>query len=128
MLPNLHITAWTHHICMLLHSDAGLVLRGLLVNISLAVVLLFVELVTDGITGSLESGACVCVAILCDLLVGFLGGGGTGTLDGFANVVGGVPGEDVRGCVVMQMGWWCKTHLMVSIVVIELSERLGSVK
>lgn len=76
--------------------DADLVLGGLLVNVSLSVVLLLVKLVGDSVRGSLSSGAERSVTILCDVLVGFLGGRGTGSLDGLGNVVGGVPTDGVR--------------------------------
>lgn len=75
-------------------------LGGLLVDISLSVVSLLVDLVADGITGSLSSGGERSVAVLGDVLVGFLGGSGTGTLDGLRDVVGGLPGEYVRNCLV----------------------------
>lgn len=78
-------------VCMLPHVDAGLVLRGFLVNISLSVVGLLVDFVADGITGSLCSCAEGGIAVLGDVLVGFLGGSGTSTLDRFGHVVGGVP-------------------------------------
>jgi hypothetical protein len=81
-------------------QDAGLVLRGLLVDISLSVVGLLVDLVSDGITSSLKSGADGGIAVLGDVLVGFLGGSGTGALNGLSDVVGGVPGIYVRICLV----------------------------
>lgn len=70
-----------------------LVLRSFLVNISLSVVFLLVELVTDSILGCGGSGAEGSVAILSDLLVGLLRCGGTGALERLSDVVGGVPDE-----------------------------------
>lgn len=67
-------------------------LGGLLVDIGLAVVRLLVDLVSDGITGSLGSGSERGITIFGDLLVGLLGCGGTGTLDALGHVVCGVPG------------------------------------
>jgi len=66
------------------------VLGGLLVDIGLAVVCLLIELVTDGITGSLGTGAEAGVAVFGDVLVGLLGGSGARALDGLADVVDGV--------------------------------------
>ena len=66
-------------------------LSSLLVHISLSVVLLLVELVSDSITAGLKSGANVGIAVLCDFLVGLLGGSGTSALDGLRDVVCGVP-------------------------------------
>lgn len=57
-------------------------LGSLLVDISLSVVCLLVELVGDSITAGLETGGEVGVAVLGNFLVGLLGGGGGGTLDG----------------------------------------------
>lgn len=65
-------------------------------DISLSVVCLLIKLVADGIAGSLGTGAEGGIAVLGDLLVGLLAGGGTGTLDGLRDVVGGVPIERVR--------------------------------
>ena len=62
--------------------EAALVLGSLLVNISLSVVGLLIDLIADSVTSSLESGADVGIAVLGNLLIGFLRCGGTGTLDG----------------------------------------------
>lgn len=66
-------------------------LGSLVVDISLSVVCLLVELVGDGVT----SGLCSCseagIAVLGDVLVGLLGCGGTCTLDGLGYVVCGLP-------------------------------------
>lgn len=66
-------------------------LGGMLMDISLSVVALLVNLVGDSITGSLSSCANGGVAVLSNTLVCLLGCGSTSTLDGFRNVVGGVP-------------------------------------
>jgi hypothetical protein len=50
-----------------------------------------VHLVSNGVLGSGGTAAEVCVAVLGNLLVGFLAGGSTGALDGLRDVVGGVP-------------------------------------
>jgi hypothetical protein len=71
------------------------VLGGLAVDVGLAVVGLLVKLVRDGITGGLGTGREAGVAVLGHVLVGLLGRGGTGALDGLADVVGGVPLEGV---------------------------------
>ena len=65
-------------------------LGSLLVNIGSAVVLLLVHLVTDGVLGSGGAGADGGVAVLGNLLVGLLGGGGESALNGLRDVVGGV--------------------------------------
>jgi hypothetical protein len=52
---------------------------------------LLIKLVTDHVAGGLNTSAELGVAVFSNLLVGFLGGGRTGTLDGFGDVVGGVP-------------------------------------
>lgn len=64
---------------------------SLLVDISLAVMLLLVELVADGITSGLGTGAEGGIAVLGHVLVGLLGSSGTGALNGLGDVVGGVP-------------------------------------
>jgi hypothetical protein len=51
---------------------------------------LLVLLVDDGILGSGGTGAQLSIAVLSDMLVGFLGSLGTSALDGLGNVVGGV--------------------------------------
>lgn len=50
-----------------------------------------VKLVSNGILGSSGTAAEGCIAVLRNLLVGLLTGGGTGALDGLRDVVGGVP-------------------------------------
>lgn len=59
-------------------------------HIGLGVVGLLVLLVTDGVNGSVRTGAQLGVGVLGDVLVGLLGGRGTGALDGLGDVVGGV--------------------------------------
>ena len=82
-------------------------LSGLLVDIGRAVVLLLVELVTDSILGSRGTSAERGVAVLGDLLVGLLGGGGKSTLDGVSDVVGGVvDGIHCDGWGVCLVGGW----------------------
>ena len=71
-------------------------LGGLLVDISLAVVGLLVDLVADGVAGGLGACSEAGVAVLGDGLVGLLGSGGAGALDGLADVVCGVPEMVVR--------------------------------
>ncbi len=61
-----------------------------LVDISLGVVGRLVELVSNGILGSGGTAAQGSIGILGDLLVGLLGGGGTGTLYALRDVVGSV--------------------------------------
>ena len=75
----------------------NLVLGGLLVDVGLAVVGLLVDLVADSITGSLGAGSERRIAILGYALVGLLGSGGAGALDGLADVVCGVPGVKLLG-------------------------------
>jgi hypothetical protein len=82
----------------------ALVLGSLLVDIGLAVVSLFIELVGDGITGSLGAGAQVGIAVLGDVLVGLLGSGGTGARDGLGDVVDGIPGRVKSVMAVMMRG------------------------
>lgn len=60
------------------------------------VVSFLVNLVTDHIAGSLDTSAELGVAVFGNTLVGFLGGGRGGTLDGFGDVVGGV--SMLNGC------------------------------
>lgn len=59
-------------------------------DIGLGVVDLLVLLVTDGVDGSAGAGADFGVGVLGDLLVGLLGSGGTGALNGLSDVVGGL--------------------------------------
>lgn len=59
-------------------------------DIGLGVVDLLVLLVTDGVDGGAGTGAPVGVGVLGDLLVGLLGSGGTGALNGLGDVVGGL--------------------------------------
>ena len=65
-------------------------LGSLLVEIGRLVVLLLVELVTDGILGGGGTSANASVGVLGDLLVGLLAAGGSSALDGVSDVVGGV--------------------------------------
>jgi len=51
---------------------------------------LLVLLVDDGILGSGSTGSQLGIIVLGDLLVGLLGGLGTGALDGLGNVLCGV--------------------------------------
>jgi len=60
------------------------------VDISLGVVDMLVLLVTDGIDGGAGTGVEAGIGVLGDLLVGLLGSGGTGTLNGLRDVVGGL--------------------------------------
>ena len=66
-------------------------LSGLAVDVSLAVVGLLVELVSDGITGSLGTGAEGGVGVFGNVLVGLLGSSAGSALDGLGHVVDGVP-------------------------------------
>jgi hypothetical protein len=66
------------------------VLGSLLVDICRSVVLLLVNLVTDGVLAGGKTGGGGGVAVLGDLLVTLLGGSGRGTLDGISDVRGGV--------------------------------------
>ena len=71
--------------------------------------LLLVDLVAAGVksTGdAVADGVLAGDVALGLLLVGLLGGGGSGALDGLGNVVGGVLGEEVRGylCVCKSVG------------------------
>jgi len=66
------------------------VLGSLLVEVSRLVVLLLVELVTDGILGSGGTSAEGSVRVLGNGLVGLLGASAGGALDGVSDVVGGV--------------------------------------
>ena len=62
--------------------------------------LLLVELVGGGVKstgGTVGEGVLAGNVALGLLLVGLLGGGGGGALDGLGNVVGGVLGNVVRG-------------------------------
>ena len=66
--------------------------------------LLLVELVAGGVKstgGTVGEGVLAGDVALGLLLVGLLGGGGSGALDGLGNVVGGVLGEEVRGYLCM---------------------------
>lgn len=60
------------------------------VDIGLGVVGHLVLLVKKSILGGAGAGANVGVAVLGNVLVGFLGSLGTGALDGLSNVIGGV--------------------------------------
>lgn len=71
---------------------------------TLGVVAGLVDLVGDGVAGRGQTGSDGGVGVLGDLLVGLLGGGGAGSLDGLGNVVteggGGVrKREEVNMCV-----------------------------
>lgn len=59
-------------------------------DISLGIVLLLIELVTEGVLGGRGTGGHVGIAVLGDVLVGLLGSGGTSSLDSLSDVVGGV--------------------------------------
>lgn len=59
----------------------------LLVQFSGSTVLVLVELVTDGILCGFSTGTDGSVGVLGNFLVGFLGGGGGGFLDGVRDVV-----------------------------------------
>ena len=72
-----------------------LVLSSFLVDIGLAVVSLLVDLVAHGVAGGLNAGAKLGIAVLGHVLVGFLGRGGAGALDGFLDVVCCVPARAV---------------------------------
>jgi hypothetical protein len=61
-----------------------------LVDISLGLVRLLVELVSDGVLGGRGAGTEGGIGILGDVLVGFVGGLSTGALDGLGYVVCGV--------------------------------------
>jgi hypothetical protein len=68
-------------------------LDALLVGLGGALVLLLVDLVASGVKGAggtVGEGVLAGDVALGLLLVGLLGGGGGGTLDGLGNVVGGV--------------------------------------
>lgn len=89
-------------------SLCRLMLCSLLVNIGLAVVSLLIDLVTNGVEAGLGTSVKRGVAVLGDLLVGFLGSGGGRTRERLLDVVGGVPGKRVS-CVLVQavqsVGW-----------------------
>jgi hypothetical protein len=75
-------------------------LDALLVGGGRGVVLLLVELVAGGVKstgGTVGEGVLAGDVALGLLLVGLLGRGGGGALDGLGNVVGGVLGEGVSG-------------------------------
>lgn len=80
---------WFNSFCCM---DSRIILT--LVDISLGVVGLLVLLVTESVDGSVGTGAQLGVGVLGDVLVGLLGSGGTGALDGLGDVVGGV----LEGC------------------------------
>ena len=79
-------------------------LDALLVGLGGALVLLLVDLVAASVKGgrgAVGEGVLAGDVALSLLLVGLLGGGGDGTLDGLGNVVGGVLDGDVSeagGC------------------------------
>ena len=56
---------------------------------------LLIDLVPDHVAGGLGTSAQGGVAVFGNVLVGFLGGGRAGTLDGLGDVVGGVPFADI---------------------------------
>jgi hypothetical protein len=60
------------------------------VDIGLGIMRLLVLLVDNSVLGGSGARAKAGVVVLGDVLVGLLGGGGTGALDGLGNVVGGV--------------------------------------
>jgi len=70
--------------------ESNLVLGGFLVDISLAVVGLFVDLVSHSVEGSLGAGADIGVGIFGNILVCFFRGSGAGALQGLLDVVGSV--------------------------------------
>lgn len=59
-------------------------------DISLGVVLGFIELVTDGVLGGRGTGGDAGIVVLGDVLVGLLGSGSTSSLNSLSDVVGGV--------------------------------------
>lgn len=61
-----------------------------LVSIGLNIVGLLVLLVDDGILSGGSAASEAGIVVLGDTLVGFLGGSGSGALDGLRDVVGGV--------------------------------------
>lgn len=64
-------------------------------DISLGIVGRLILLVDEGVLCGRGARADACVAVLCDLLVGLLGGLSTGTLDGLRDVVGSVLSRNV---------------------------------
>jgi hypothetical protein len=50
-----------------------------------------IHLVSNSILGRGGTAAEGCVAVLGNLLIGLLAGGGAGALDGLRDVVGGIP-------------------------------------
>lgn len=78
--------------CVIVNISLSSCLAGrlTLVEIGLGIMRLLVLLVDDGILGSGSTGAQLGIIVLGDLLVGLLGGLGTGALDGLGNVLCGV--------------------------------------
>jgi len=72
------------------NEKSNLVLGRLLVDISLGVVLCLVHLVSDSVLASTQTSSEGSITILGNVLVGLLGSGSTSTLNGLADVVGGV--------------------------------------
>lgn len=70
-------------------------------DIGLGVVLGLVHLVSNGVLGGGCAGAQASITVLGDLLVGLLGGGGSGTLDGLGDVVGSVLKERILAGVLI---------------------------
>ena len=86
-MPSLTCRAGARHLDALLVGGGG------------SVVLLLVELVGGGVKstgGTVGEGVLAGNVALGLLLVGLLGRGGGGALDGLGNVVGGVLGDVVR--------------------------------
>lgn len=61
-----------------------------LVNVRLHIVKILVLLIGDGVDGSASPGRQLRVRVLGHILIGLLGGSGTGALDSLRDVVGGV--------------------------------------
>lgn len=80
------------------------------------VVSFLVNLVTDHIAGSVETSAELGVVVFGNALVGFLGGGRGGPLDGFGDVVGGV--SMLHGCQCMATPERGEKVVVVIVVVV----------
>lgn len=81
-------------------------MRRTLVDISLGVVGRLVLLVDERVLAGLQAAADVCVVVLGDVLVGFLGGGGAGALDGLGDVVCCVLELSVSKIALEKVMWW----------------------